>query len=370
MLARLKAGLRTTEGRLKAFIVVSGSAILFLALTIGALELTNTPVFCSSCHEMQPEYYTWRGSAHNQIACVECHIQPGAANLVKHKIESLNQLYLHLTGTFVTPIAIKDPIPNSVCEGCHDMTKRVTTPSEDIKFPHTTHLNKNVQCVTCHGGVVHGSIEEKGFTAMTDYTKWNAPVGTAYVSGPASKYFTKLQMKDCIQCHQENGAPTSCETCHSKRIKPQSHVTVSWLTLHGPQAEKDIQSCNQCHSVTLKYGAIPTDNFSAKDYARANTFCNGCHSQRPAGHTATWRAIHPGPAKADPNGCLTCHDENPARNGSTTPTRTFCGRCHFDKHAPPKFHPVPVPPTGYQRSLCGTCHNSRICENCHQNTGT
>ncbi len=360
-LKRLRTTFATTEGRLKAVIVTMGSMVLFLALAVGALEVTSTPVFCSTCHEMSPEYYTWHASAHSNIACVDCHVQPGVNNFISHKIESLKQVYLHFTGTYVTPIAISDPIPNSVCERCHDMTTRVTSPSGDIKFPHTTHLDKGVQCVTCHAGVVHGNIEEKGFTAMTDYTKWNSYVGAAYVSGD----FTKLQMSQCIDCHQENGAPTTCETCHTKITKPQSHMNSSWLTLHGPQAQQDIQACNQCHSVTLKYGVIPTDDFKAADYARANTFCNGCHAQKPAGHTADWRATHPGPAKANPDGCLTCHDQTPPRKGSAAPAQVFCGQCHDDKHSPPPFHPVPVPPSGYDRKLCGTCHDARICENCH-----
>ncbi|MHB1420095.1 MAG: cytochrome c3 family protein, partial [Bacillota bacterium] len=180
-----------TKGKLKTLIIVLGALLILLALNVGVLTATNTPRFCASCHEMAPEYYTWKGSAHSNTSCITCHVQPGAKNLVKHKLTSLTQVYYHFTGTYVMPIEIKDPIPNSRCEQCHNMIKWVVKPSEDIKIPHAKHLAHKVKCVDCHAGVVHGNIEEKGFTAMTVYDKWNDAVGQAYVSSPVSVHFTR-----------------------------------------------------------------------------------------------------------------------------------------------------------------------------------
>ncbi|WML46921.1 NapC/NirT family cytochrome c [Neobacillus sp. PS3-34] len=56
-------------------------AVLFLALltSVGfiGLETTSNSKFCSSCHEMKPEYYTWKASTHSEVDCVSCHIEPG-----------------------------------------------------------------------------------------------------------------------------------------------------------------------------------------------------------------------------------------------------------------------------------------------------
>jgi nitrate/TMAO reductase-like tetraheme cytochrome c subunit len=379
MLKKLRTALSTAEGKLKAVILVSGIAILLLIFTAGALALTSTPTFCKTCHEMNPEYYTWQGSAHNQISCVKCHIEPGAANFVKHKVESFSQLYYHFTGSYVTPIEIKEPIKNSVCMQCHDMEKRVTTPSGDIKFPHTKHLAEKVNCVQCHAGVVHGSIEEKGFTAMTDFKAWNSRVGQSYVNSQVSKYYTKIQMKDCIDCHTDRNAPLTCDTCHTKIIKPESHLATNWLSTHGKEANTDMKACDRCHSVTSKYkGDIPKE-VTIVEYARTNTFCNKCHTKQPTGHDAMWRKGHTIPAKENRTLCIVCHNEagaNAAKSapnkGNYVPAITACQDCHFKRHE--RFfteatHPFKVPPSGYGVA-CKRCHLAKKCEACHAKAGT
>jgi nitrate/TMAO reductase-like tetraheme cytochrome c subunit len=372
MFKRLKLALATTEGKLKAVIIVSGVLILFLIFTVGALALTSTPKFCSSCHEMNPEYYTWKGSAHNQISCVQCHIEPGVGNFVKHKIDSLSQLYYHFSGNYVTPIEIKEPIKNSVCLQCHDMEKRVTTPSGDIKFPHTKHLAEKVDCIKCHSGVVHGSIEEKGFTAMTDFNKWNSKVGQAYVNSQVSKYYTKLQMAECIDCHTDRSAPLTCETCHSKIIKPENHFAQTWLTSHGKDANNDFKACDRCHSVTSLYRGTPPKEVTLVQYARTNTFCNKCHAKKPEGHTATWKKGHIVPATENRTLCMVCHNEAGTTIGDFAPGAMVCQKCHFIRHernTSIRTHPIRIPPSGYG-VMCSRCHDAAKCEACHAKAGT
>ncbi len=366
MLRRLRAALSTQEGKLKAVILVSGVAILLLIFTVGVLGLTSTPAFCNSCHEMSPEYYTWQGSAHNQIACVKCHIEPGAANFVKHKVESLSQVYYHFTGSYLTPIEIKKPIDNSICMQCHDMQKRVTTPSGDIKFPHTKHLAEKIQCVGCHAGVVHGSVAEKGFTAIPDYKAWNPKVGQSYVSSSVSKYYTRLEMKDCIECHTDRNAPLGCETCHAKLIRPESHKVANWLSgAHGTAAAGDFKACDKCHSISSKYkGDLPA-GVKLAEYARTNTFCSSCHAKKPQGHDYMWRRTHTTPAKANRALCLVCHDEAGPNPTGGAPTKVVCQQCHQQRHNfSQAIHPVRVPPSGYN-ATCTTCHQTAYCDRCH-----
>ncbi len=354
--------LATTEGKLKAMIILSGSALLFLALTAGALAVTSTPTFCLSCHEMRPEYFTWQGSAHSQVSCVKCHIKPGAKNFVEHKVKSLKEVYLHFSGTYVTPIEMKEKMENSVCQQCHDIDKRVATPSGDIKFPHNRHLEKKVECVECHSGAVHGNIEEKGFTAMTDFEKWNSYVGAAYVSGK----FTKLEMAKCLECHKERDVPVTCENCHFKILKPTGHRDAGWLTGHGREAEKDLSACNKCHSVTFIYGAIPSD-FKAADYAKANSLCNGCHAKKPAGHSADWRKAHTKPAAESRELCMVCHSETRPRQDEKVPSKVYCHSITHNLNR--SVHPYKIPPSGYGIE-CTRCHVVATCEACHIKTKT
>ena len=41
------------------------------------VQISSTPQFCGTCHNMKPYYQSWKHSKHNKIACVECHISPG-----------------------------------------------------------------------------------------------------------------------------------------------------------------------------------------------------------------------------------------------------------------------------------------------------
>jgi nitrate/TMAO reductase-like tetraheme cytochrome c subunit len=370
MLRKLRTALSTSEGKLKAVILVSGILVFMLVFLVGALELTSTPSFCKSCHEMSPEYYTWQGSAHNQVACVKCHIKPGTANLIKHKIESASQLYYHFTGSYVTPIEMKEKIDNSICEQCHDMNKRVTTPSGDIKFPHSTHLKQSVDCVACHAGVVHGSIEEKGFTAVTDFDSWNLPVGKSYTSGPVSKYFIRLTMDQCMNCHKTKNAPQTCETCHSKIVKPADHRAKEWTGVHGPKAFADIEGCDKCHAITSKYRGMLPQGITIVDYARTNTFCNDCHSKSDSKHASDWRKSHVTPAKESRALCLVCHDLAPPKDGKIPPAKITCQACHVMKHKPNIYlgpHPIKIPASGYS-AMCTKCHSAEGCEKCHIQT--
>jgi hypothetical protein len=80
--------------------------------------------FCgTTCHQtMEPE---WRASAvapHAKVACVSCHVGPGAKALVASKIAGTRQLWHVMTNTVTKPV----PVPvhalraaNEICATCH-----------------------------------------------------------------------------------------------------------------------------------------------------------------------------------------------------------------------------------------------------------
>ena len=63
-------------------------------------------------------------SAHREVACAECHVEPGVVGWVKAKINGTRQLIGVLTGTFPTPIPAPDhadlPPTSATCVRCHD----------------------------------------------------------------------------------------------------------------------------------------------------------------------------------------------------------------------------------------------------------
>jgi hypothetical protein len=102
-------------------------SILFGASSVGVYQsyhFTESPVFCGLiCHQvMKPEYTAYQYSPHARVACVQCHIGPGADWYVKSKMSGLYQVYSVLTHAYHLPI--QTPVRNlrpaqQTCEQCH-----------------------------------------------------------------------------------------------------------------------------------------------------------------------------------------------------------------------------------------------------------
>ncbi|MFC2114132.1 cytochrome c3 family protein [Bacteroidota bacterium] len=116
------------KGHRNAFIIVTLSTIILLfATSIGSYEAfhyTESVEFCGTlCHKvMQPEYVAYQSSAHERVACVECHVGAGTDWYVRSKLSGLYQVYAVLTKIYPKPIPT--PIHNlrparETCEECH-----------------------------------------------------------------------------------------------------------------------------------------------------------------------------------------------------------------------------------------------------------
>lgn len=352
------------EKRLKLIILISGLLLLILVLTVSGLRLTSTPTFCSSCHEMTPEYVTWEVSSHSQLACTNCHIEPGVKNFVVHKVKSLKQVYYHATKTYLLPIEVPEPIKNEVCEQCHDMKTRVVTTSGDIKIPHDKHLAQDIACVDCHSGVAHGNIATRQETIDGDFDRWTVAMGEAQMA----HRFTIAKMQTCMECHKERKAATTCETCHKKIVQPANHQSADWVGKgeHGRTAIADIDGCNRCHSITKEDRSITGLNKVA-NYARTNSYCFECHSKLPQSHDGGWRANHGTKAGgAERQNCLVCHSEQkPLKTDKAA--KTYCQQCHKSQHANfnRNTHPIKLDTGTKISTQCAGCHNVKLCTTCH-----
>lgn len=375
-----------------------GIFVLLILAGFGTVEFTSSSGFCASCHEMKPEAETWKASSHSNIECKSCHIQPGVINYAKAKLNGLGEVYKKVTNSYTAPIQMPEPIPNSTCEECHNMKTTQVVTEGDIIIPHDKHLDKGILCVQCHYNVVHGDVSDRNVTFKTDYDKWNSALAKQMMTVS----FTQPKMEDCITCHQARQVSTACKTCHSTGMKPKSHDDPSFMKGgHGQLAETDIKKCNSCHQymsanpisdVQTKTASQQfLDNVTAKDstitaqdYAKENTFCQNCHSKKPASHTNGWIDIHSTAANADKEQCLTCHSENTTSTARLTsnglvdnsiPTTTSsgapaCSSCHPASHAGKDFksHHYVMNLTGITKpeAKCYTCHSKPQCEACHK----
>ncbi len=64
---------------------------------------------------------------------------------------------------------------------------RVHRLPDHVQFVHAPHIQQGFSCSTCHGDI--GAMQ-------------------------VVKQVRNLKMRDCVDCHRDNGAPTDCSTCH------------------------------------------------------------------------------------------------------------------------------------------------------------
>src|SRR6185295_7121108 len=106
---------------------LTGSVLFLLLSAVGSYhtyQFTESVQFCGqACHTvMKPELVTYQHGSHARVACVECHIGPGAEWFVKAKISGLYQVYAVAFDKYPRPVPT--PIKNlrpaqETCEQCH-----------------------------------------------------------------------------------------------------------------------------------------------------------------------------------------------------------------------------------------------------------
>ncbi|HXI45474.1 MAG TPA: NapC/NirT family cytochrome c [Candidatus Acidoferrales bacterium] len=113
------------RGQLILLFMVAGFAVAMTAGGVAALQWTETADFCGRCHTMGPELKGHAISAHREVACAECHVEPGIQGWIKAKINGTKQLIEVMTGTFPTPIPPPGhgdlPPTTATCRRCHDV---------------------------------------------------------------------------------------------------------------------------------------------------------------------------------------------------------------------------------------------------------
>ena len=114
--------------RRRSVLAFTGLTFLFLFMSAfgsyRAYEYSESVQFCGqTCHTvMKPEFVAYQASPHARVACVECHVGPGAGWFVRSKLSGAYQLYSVAFNKYPRPI--KTPVHNlrpaqETCEQCH-----------------------------------------------------------------------------------------------------------------------------------------------------------------------------------------------------------------------------------------------------------
>lgn len=99
------------------------NAVIFGVSSYLAVDHMETVEFCgTACHLMEPEFTAYQASPHSRVACVECHIGPGASWFVRSKLDGVRQVWKTALDSYERPIGtpIHDLRPaRETCEQCH-----------------------------------------------------------------------------------------------------------------------------------------------------------------------------------------------------------------------------------------------------------
>jgi NapC/NirT cytochrome c family, N-terminal region len=196
------------------------------------VEYMDSTSFCgTTCHRvMIPEFTAYQNSPHSRVACVECHIGPGAGWFVRSKVSGLRQVFAVTFHTYSRPIPspVKYLRPaRETCEHCHwpqrftgDKFLVNTTYKDDEKnTPQTDVLLLKVGGRTWQGSVgIHGhhlADNARIRYISTDFERQTIPVvyytddqgkTTEFVSTDAKPTQQQLdkgehRVMDCVDCH-------------------------------------------------------------------------------------------------------------------------------------------------------------------------
>ena len=355
---------------LVTMLTLANVVIVSLAAYRG-IEFMDSPQFCGEvCHEvMEPEYAAYQDGPHSRVACVRCHIGPGAPFFVKAKVDGTRQVIAVLRNSHSRPI----PAPvhtlrpaREVCEQCHwpekfhgdktvakreyaddeANTKTTTTfgthiggGSEKIGVATGIHWHMNVA-----NQVDYIALDEKrqtiGYVKVKDRT---GAVREYFAPGVTEEQLRKGESRrmDCIDCHNRpaHRFEASPERAIDRMITagaiPQDlpfarREAVAALKQEYPDretAEREIAT-----KMTAFYRSLPGDltRTRAADVERAVRATQLMFARNVFPKMkVTWGTYPDNIGHIDAPGCFRCHDEEKKTKDGRVIGQD-CGLCHTE----------------------------------------
>jgi len=289
--------------RMKWSVRIAILLVIFAVFSGGAIVVTSQSGFCNSCHIMDTYYASWETSDHNEVNCLDCHLQPGFAGYVMGKVNGLAQAVDCAVGRVGTKPSATVLDASCLRSECHSTEELKTEVYEynGVRFTHDKHIDTTVggmkvSCGTCHShfeGNEHFSVSENA----------------------------------CFACHflgdKAEGRPlvqTECRSCHEV---PKEVIRRGFVTIDHQEFVSYEASCEEsCHK-----------NEVAQVSAVADTVCLSCHDfgMEADVNSVELHLAHTSHEKVE---CFACHGE--VLHGQTQVTSVSammdCRSCHSDTH--------------------------------------
>lgn len=222
-----------------AFVLTMSNIVIVSLAAFRGVEYMDSEAFCGQvCHQpMKPQFVTHQNGPHARVACVACHVGPGAASFAESKVSGVRQLVSLTRGTYPRPIPA--PVRNmrsaaETCEGCHspeafhgDKTVRAVEFAEDAQNTETVstlriHVGGGSERVGVTMGIHwHMNVGNQVEYIAADPTRTTIPyVKVTDRFGKVSEYTTaaatpellatgERRRMNCMDCHNRSGHPVA-----------------------------------------------------------------------------------------------------------------------------------------------------------------
>jgi nitrate/TMAO reductase-like tetraheme cytochrome c subunit len=285
------------------------SLLILMGFVGGAIAYTSTQSFCSVCHEMAAEHVTTQAGAHSEIQCTQCHIEPGAVNLVVHKVMSLKEVYYHIIGP-PDPIVQTVGVLDENCKQCHSKNRLVSA-TGDLIVNHDGHIDEGIPCISCHAGVAHAKVVERGINDSTTYDAWTKDNAKKLMG----KQYMSPNMGTCIDCHDKvnQGEKPWKDEAYSLPENPHKEQAGESDSNDGHKveaAENKNETEKNAHERTqdIILQAIGQQKADVK----LSMECFTCHQEinTPKNHdNEVWNQSHGDFALGELDQCINCHQD-------------------------------------------------------------
>jgi nitrate/TMAO reductase-like tetraheme cytochrome c subunit len=402
----------------RTFIAVGVATFVFLILTaLGSYrtyEFTESVAFCgTTCHViMRPEYTAYQQSPHARVACVQCHIGPGAGWFVKSKLSGAYQVYATIAGRFPRPIPA--PIKNlrpaqETCEQCHWPQKFYGAAERVIPhyLPDASNSPWTIRLLLRIGGGDpafgpvggihwHMNIANRIEYIATDSQRQDIPwVRLTDVRGNTTVYRSTVNPLAAAQVAASRPRTMDCIDCHNRPTHiynaPVTSVNLAISTgridstipfikrqavraLAAPYASTAAALSGISATLTAFYdSAYPGPQAAAgaglrRSIAEVQTIY--AHSFFP-GMKVDWRVYPDNIGHKNSPGCFRCHDGNHASADGRTISHE-CTACHAIMAQGPGQAPATVSSAGldFKHPVdIGGAWRAMLCSDCHHGAG-
>ncbi len=340
---------------------------LFAVASYRGVVYMDSVKFCgTTCHTvMLPEYTAYERSPHAHVACVECHIGPGAPWFVRSKLSGSYQV---LAVTFnLYPRPIPTPISNlrpatQTCDQCHWPAKfsgdklivktkfgddEKNSATKTVLLMHIGGLSPALKYIGIHGWhlgrITYIAADQK--RQVIPWVDHRNPDGsfTAFASTdnppkPDLLAHGERRLMDCMDCHDRPS-----HTFHLPEEAVDTEMAAGRISPSLPYAHKvGVQLLKQNYPSRLDAETQIPESF--REYYRKNYF-SIYNSKRaeieqaakalvyiydgnvfPAMHV-TWGTYPNNLGHMDFPGCFRCHDGNHKSKDGQVITQD-CNTCH------------------------------------------